>query len=895
MKRLFSLILLFLCIQGSLFSLEKNTRLRFECLSIQDGLSQSTVHCIIQDRQGFLWFGTEDGLNKYDGYTFTQYRQIPGNPNDMTFNSVRVLHQDRDGIIWIGTDIGLYKLDPVTDLMTCYRPEPGRPNSLSHDYVSAIVETDDGMLWIGTRRGGLNKFDPKTNNFTIYRNIQDCENCLSSDSIISLKVDHGGMLLIGTLNNGLDILDPKTGTFKHFPGAAGNGNVNSIVEDAGFIWMGTERGGLIKLNPDTGVFTQFRVDPTNPASLSHDRVAALYKDSSGRIWIATDAALDLWEPDTQSFRHFQAKQNDPFSMSNNLVCSIYEDRSGIFWIGTRGGGVNKLDFRKNQFNHYHYNTKEPNGVVVFSIFEDQAGFLWIGTSGGLYKYGSEKKLLAHYRYIPGNPNSLAHDNVRAIQQDAYGYLWIGTYGGVSRLDPQTGTFTNYANNSNSDSLSHNQVLTICMTQPDTIWFGTAMGLNRFDVERNRFSRIPMIPGEPEHLGTEMVKCLYQDRSGVLWVGTLGRGFSKFDPQTKTFTHYRHSRENPNSLSHNFILCIHEDAAGNLWIGTFGGGLNKFNPQTETFTHYTMREGLPNDVIYGILEDENGNLWLSSNFGLSRFNPYSVQFKNYSAADGLQSNEFNGGAYFRSKSGELFFGGIKGFNAFYPGKIVDNPYVPPVVITSFMKLNKKVILPRTINYTKALTLSYRDYVFSFEFAVLDYSAPEKNKYAYKMEGLDEDWITTSADKRFVSYTTLEPGTYVFRVKGANNDGKWNKEGTSIKITITPPYWKTWWFQVLAVLFLAVVLYISHRARMANVTLRLKTEAEMNRIFDKYSLSDREKEIIKLLLKGKSNKDVESELYISLKTVKSHIYNIYQKLGVKTRLELIHLIQTSVKKR
>jgi streptogramin lyase/DNA-binding CsgD family transcriptional regulator len=661
------------------------------------------------------------------------------------------------------------------------------------------------------------------------------------------------------------------------------------------IWIGTEYGGLKKLDPQTGTVTHYRSDPSNPATLSHDHVSAIYKDRSGRLWIGTDAGLNRWEPDTGTFTRYRADRDQPFSLSNNLICSIFEDRSGIFWIGTRGGGVNKLDFKKNQFDHYHYNTDDPNGVVVFAVFEDQSGFLWIGSTAGLYKYSAEKDLLAHYRHIPGNPNSLPHDRVRAIKQDSSGKLWIAGYGGLSRMDTQTGTFTNYAAGPNPNSLSNNMVLAICIAQPGTIWLGTLNGLNKMDVEKNRFTRYLVIPGNPESLGAELVKCLYRDRSGVLWAGTLGGGLNRFNSEADTFTHYRYNPDDPNSLSHDFVLCIHEDTAGNMWLGTFGGGLNKFNREDGSFTHYGMKDGISNDVIYGILEDESGSLWLSTNFGLSRFDPVSMKIKNYSAADGLQSNEFNGGAYFKSKSGELLFGGINGFNAFFPENMIDNPHVPPVVITSFLKLNKKAVLPQSITETKELTLSYRDYVFSFEFAVLDYSAPERNKYAYKMEGLDNEWIPTDADKRFASYTTLDPGTYVFRVKGANNDGKWNNRGTSIRIIITPPYWETWWFRVLCILSLALLLYVSHRARMANVTLRLKTEAEMNRIFDKYNISEREREILKLILKGKSNKDVENELYISLKTVKCHVYNIYQKMGVKTRLELIHLIQTSAKKK
>jgi DNA-binding CsgD family transcriptional regulator len=389
--------------------------------------------------------------------------------------------------------------------------------------------------------------------------------------------------------------------------------------------------------------------------------------------------------------------------------------------------------------------------------------------------------------------------------------------------------------------------------------------------------------------------------GILWIGTNGGGLNRFDPQRQTFERFLANPEDPHSLSCNEILSICEDRSGTLWAGTNSHGLNRLirtEGNKHRFIRYTEKNGLSNNTIYGILEDDSGFLWMSTNRGLSRLDPKTGVFKNYNPRDGLQGYEFNSGAFYKGSSGEMFFGGTNGFNAFHPSEIKENPYAPQVVITGFRLCNKPAViggdspLKTAAPWAKELTLPYNQNVFSFEFTAMDFSIPENNGYAYKMEGFDRGWNETDSRRRSATYTNLDPGKYVFRVKGSNNDGIWNNEGTSIRIIITPPYWQTWWFRCLMLLLLAAILYGLHRLRMQNVTLQLKTEVELGRIFDKYNISPREREIIKLILKGKSNKDIEDTLYISQPTVKSHIYSSYRKMKVKNRLELIHLIQKSV---
>lgn len=402
-------------------------------------------------------------------------------------------------------------------------------------------------------------------------------------------------------------------------------------------------------------------------------------------------------------------------------------------------------------------------------------------------------------------------------------LWIGTDGGgVDRFDRRTGRFTTYRNDPRDPgSLSQDEIRCLYEDRRGVLWIGTnGGGLNRLDPGATKFIRYRHDPLDSTSLSNDYVRMVYEDSSGVYWVGTQGGGLNRFDPKTGRFSAIRANPKNPGGIGSDFMMQIHESRSGLLWISTWGGGLVRFDPAKGTFKSYTTANGLSRNAIYGCLEDAEGNLWISTNSGLSRFDPKTETFKNYSAQDGLQSTEFNSGSFFKSASGEMFFGGINGFNAFYPERIKDNPYVPPIVITSFSKLNRKVNLETPIWETKHLRLSHSDYVFSFEFAALDYTAPTKNLYAYKMEGLDRDWFYTDATKRFANYTTLPAGKYVFRVKGSNNDGVWNETGAALRITIMPPFWGTWWFRAVVIVVIVGIALFLYRRQMR--TVRLATE-------------------------------------------------------------------------
>jgi len=829
-------------------------QIEFEHISVEQGLSQSTVLCVLQDKKGFLWFGTEDGLNKYDGYEFEIFRSVPGDTNSLSNNAVRAIIEDSSGMLWIGTyGGGVDKFDPAARKFTHYQNEPGNPNSLSHNFIQTIFEDRGGVLWIGTFGGGLDKLLPKTGIFTHYRVDPANPNSLSNDEVRDICQDQQGILWIGT-SKGLNRLDPQTGIFKHYtvdpgnPNSLSNNFIFTIIRDqVGMLWIGTYGGGLNKFDPITGNFTRYQTDDQNPNSLGNNEVRKIYQDLEGILWIGTAGGLNRFDEKKKEFTRYVAAPGGPGALSNNEIRAIYQDRSGVLWIGTTLGGLNKFSNEKKRFSHYRSIPNDPTSLSnnkVLAIFEDRSGTLWVGTFGGLNRLDRESNTFVHYRSDPHDPNSLSSDCVISIYEDRGGVLWIGTIAGLNIFDRQAGTSSRYVIDPGDLNTLSDRI--VCMVEDPWgyLWIGTADGLNKLDRKnkKKKFTRYKNNPQDPGSLSYSLIMDISLDSSGMLWVGTY-KGLNRFNREKETFTRFLADPKDSSSLSNDKINFVYEDRLKNLWIGT-DGGLNKFHRETGAFSCYRMKDGLPNDVIYGILEDDRGNLWLSTNNGLSKFNLQEETFINYDSRDGLQSNEFTYGAYHRTRSGEMFFGGINGFNGFFPDQIEDNSYIPGIVITDLQIFNRSVgigeeidgltILAKHISETGEIRLSYRHTGLSFEYAALHYAAPDSNQYAYKMEGLEKEWNYVG-NRRFATYANLAPGRYVFRVKASNNDGAWNETGASIKITIPPPPWKTWWAYTIYVLILIGITagYIrSQRKKLAyerSVNERLR---QVDRLKDEF---------------------------------------------------------------
>ena len=816
----------------------------FQQIFLQQGLSQSIVKCILQDRKGFMFFGTEDGLNRYDGYKFLVYRYDSDDTNSISYNDVTFLYEDKSGIIWIGTfNAGLNRFDQSNKSIKRIQQDFNNPDGLSHNNINCITEDKSGNIWIGTDNG-LNKLildDPDNNAFKFKKYFHEAGNnkSLTNSSVLSLFADRDGNLWIGT-SDGLNRISKKNIDTDKFEVTRflykENNLTNRIMIRAlcqgndGTLWIGSDHGlfELTDKKSESQVFTYYKVIHNKKAYISNNNIYALCLDDAGNLWIGTNGGgISLYDITKNKFTTYTNDPQDSRSLSYNEIRAIYKDKSGIMWIGTYGAGINKVARGAREFFHYTHIPNETNSLshpIIWSIYEDSDSVLWIGThGGGLDRFDRKSNTYTHYVNNRKNPTSISSDIIRVVIEDKEGYLWLGTNGGgVNRFNKKTGQCVVYRNNPlDINSLASNEIRCIYEDEHGDIWIGTyGYGMDKFNKKENNFIHFVNKPRNPNSLSNDFVRIIFEDRSGNFWIGTEGGGLNKFDRKNNSFKSYRYNPNDANSINNDYVFSILEDNKGILWLGTYGGGLVRFDPVSEKFSSITTKNGLISDAIYGVLQDEDEKLWLSSNKGLTKFDPVKKKITNYTVSDGLQSNEFNGGSYFKSNSGEMFFGGINGFNAFYPKNISENNFIPSVVITSFQKFNLEVNTAKPISELKEIELSYEDYFFSFEFSSLDFSAPEKNKYAYKMEGLDENWIVTTSDKRYASYTTLAPGNYTFRVLGSNSDGIWNKTGAAINIIITPPFWRTWWFIVLSFITFLAIGFITYKSRLKNI--RIKAE-------------------------------------------------------------------------
>jgi len=836
-------ILLFLSLFFSSFVFSQEN-IRFRHVSIEQGLSQSSVFGMTQDRQGFIWLATEEGANRYNGYEMRIFHHEKGNPASISNNWIYCIYEDQQGNIWFGTDYGLNCFDRETEQFRRFLAQPENPEALISNRIYSLLEDRDGVLWIGSDRG-LHSFNKARTKMTRFLFQEANKETTIDNDIRTIIQDQNGAIWVGTLGNGIKCRKVKTGQWASFLHLSSdqnsllNNNVLSLIQDSdGYIWIGTQ-GGLDRLDIKHGIFSHYQHDPNSASSLSGNWVNCLFEDREGDLWIGTnDNGLNLYHKKTDRFTKYIYDAADAFSLSTNRVLSIHQDRSGLIWIGLYGGGVNFFQKSAVRFLHVQMNPMDPKSITnnyIRAFLEDGPDRLFLGAqSGGVNIIDKKKGKTIVLDNDPNDPHSIGGNQVFSIVKDKQGTIWMGTFdGGLNRFHSSTQTFTRFQHRPDDPrSLSNDQIRTICPSRDGGLWIGSdGGGFNYFDPKTSQFTRYLADPKNTNSLSMDRVFSLTEDhQSGILWIGTFGGGLNRFDPRTGIFKHYRSQAENPNSLSTDYIgTCIYIDKQGILWIGTSGGGVNRFDPRQETFKNYTSADGLSDNTIYGILEDDDGYFWMSTNQGISKFNPRDLTFKKYDVSDGLQSLEFNGGSYLKSASGWMYFGGIKGYNAFKPKNISDNPYIPPVVLTGMQLFNKAVrigeksdgrkILSKAINVTDEITLFYYDRVISFEFAALSFWASEKNQYAYKMEGFDKDWNQVGT-RRFASYTNLSPRKYRFLVKASNNDGLWNEKGAALSINIIPPFWQTWWFYLTSSLFMGVTVFSIYKYRINRLKKREK---------------------------------------------------------------------------
>ena len=821
--------------------------LRFKHLTLNEGLSHSNVQCILKDRRGFMWFGTEDGLNRYDGYTFRIYRHDPDNPASISCNMVSALLEDSRGNLWVGTaGGGLNRYDRNNDRFVHHPIQDPDGSNLGFQYIHALIENRQGQFWIGFDTGGLLLFDPLSDAVLAhYKFDSSYPDCLGYDDVQSLCEDSQGALWIGFLGDGMDRLDPQSGSFTHFMhdpkrrNSLGADEVRSIFEDSGKnLWIGTVGGGLDLFDRKNGGFSHHRHNPADPLSIGDNVIFSITEDGKGNLWVGTEnGGLQLFDRMKQTFSRFENEPDNEYSLTDNSVESLYADTLGFIWIGTYNGGVNYLYPGGEKFRHYRQ-TRKKNSLskdAILSFCEDGDGRIWVGTDGGgLNRFDPKTGNFVTYRHEPGNNRSLSHDAVLSVYEDRQRNLWVGTYaGGLNQFDPRSRRFTRYLHNpSDPNSLSDNDVRAICEDGHGVLWTGGAGGVNRFDRIKGSFRHYIQDAADPSSLSYDIVLAIYEDRRGDVWFGTYGGGLNLFNRKNDNFIRLTQDDRDSSSLSNNYVYSMLEDSRGRFWIGT-GEGLNLLDRKTRRFRHFRVHPDLRSGFISGILEDRKGYLWISTHNGLVRFNPADNSVRSYDAGDGLQGRDFHYGACLKSRSGEMFFGGVNGFNVFNPDAVRDNPHAPQVVITDFQIFNKPVAigakdspLKASITETDDLCLSYKFSVISFTFAALNFFLPAKNQYAYRLDGFEKEWNYTGT-QRTATYTNLDAGEYTLRVKGSNNDGIWNESGISLKIRVFPPFWKTGWFRLAISLAVLASIAAAYRIRTTDIRDRNTVLEQINR--------------------------------------------------------------------
>lgn len=852
----------------------------FEHVATEQGPSTGTINCIIQDRLGFLWLGTANGLLRYDGYEFKAYKHHPADTSSISGNHIWSICEDRGGDLWIGTSQhGLSRYVRSEERFIRYRHDPNDSTSLGGDHeVPAVYQDAAGELWIALWEAGLDHYLRNSDRFVHRRLTIKDQSGEPKSSVHRICEDRTRLLWIGT-KHGVYKLDRETNfsvLYRHDPRnprSLGGDNIYAIHEDrSGNLWCGAAGGGLSRYDSDRDDFVVYRHDSENPISLSGNQVSAIAEDSSGGLWISTfDGGLNRLDTATGGFSHYDL--SSPEAPHVDEIASLLVDKTGILWVGTVGAGLYCHVPQKRKFAHYQQRT-ERSPAIVDAIFESADRSLWIGTAGsGLHSLTLDE---VSRQYVSTNSRlgSLSSSFVSALCEDLEGNLWVGfPGGGINRFDRKSGRFARYRHDpNNQQTLSSDKVSVLLADREGNLWAGTdGGGLNIYHRQRDTFQKY--LPDSTTYPNWNHVMALFEDRRGDIWAGTWGEGVIKFNADTTAFTAYKPRPEEPSTIAGLVVSAIAEDGQGNLWFGTWGEGLNRFDRASNQFTRYTSADGLPSDIIYGILPDDQGHLWISTNNGLAKFNPTAGTWKTYGMSDGIQSTEFRRGACHKGRSGRFYFGGINGFNAFYPERIRNNPHVPPVVITDFQILNRPVStgggawLNQMIAAGKPITLSYQQSLVSFEFAALDYTAPEKNRYAYKLEGFHDDWIDLGA-RRFVSFTNLDAGEYVFRVKGSNNDGVWNEHGAAVGIRIMPPPWKTWWAYALYALIglTALLSWRRYELRKAREKSRLR-EAELRALAAESQARalQAEKEIEKQQIRNRIAADLHDEIGSNLSSI------------------------------
>jgi ligand-binding sensor domain-containing protein/signal transduction histidine kinase len=800
--------------------------IRFSRLSTAAGLSQTRVSDIVPDDQGFLWFGTQYGLNRYDGHKFRVFTPNPASVNSLSGGYIYSLFKDRAGMLWIGCDLFLDRFDPVTETFRHYSLDSEDVNR-SPGVVFSMSQDRDGVLWLATGRG-LYGLDPSTGRITHHYGHDPLHPAsLSSNDVKATSEDRSGRFWVADGNN-LEQLDRKTGNVMLRVPLAESVRDFFFYEDRfGVLWIGYTAsggdGGFASIDRKTSEITHYLFYNKESGRTVPTAIHALMGDEKGTLWLGTmGAGLIKFDQGDQSAIRYRNHPAQVESLPDDRVIALSEDHEGNIWAGLQTTEPTGFNTKKGSFRPLlpqGISSKDLGEKMVNAVYEDREGFLWIGTTAFLRRIDRTSGTNISYR----PPESGLNNDLTAITEDQAGFIWVGSNGqGLYRFDRRTGRFKTFRHNpADPSSLGDNTIIRMFTDHAGRMWLATWNGLDRFDSATGRF----VVYKRDAQSRMEQYYDIAEDKNGTLWLGG-NSGLQHFDPATGKFTGYEHRIADPSSLSDNRVTSVHIDHSGTIWAATHSG-LDRLNVESGTFTTYYTKDGLPSNRVSCILEDQRGNLWMSTSRGVSRFDPAAKIFKNYSVADGLPGMDLTGWrTCFKSPSGEMFFGGFSGATSFYPDKVVDSAYVPPIVFTDFLLFGQPVEvgsgspLAKSISYTNSVTLSHQQSTFALEFAALSYSENTMNRYRYKLDGVDSQWNETGADQRMVRYASLPAGNYMFHVQTATGQSGWGVPGATLLIRVLPPWWRTWWFRaIVAAAFLFFVWSVYH-IRVRSIELRYR---------------------------------------------------------------------------
>lgn len=835
-----SLLLPLLCLFLSCQIWASSPSLRFEDIGRKDGLSQVVVLDILQDKQGFMWFATQDGLNRYDGYDFVVYRNDENNPDSLSANYVTKMFQDSNGFLWLTTRNGLNRYNPVTDKFTRFYHDIHNPNSLSSNWTYGVMEDRFGRIWIGTYDAGINIYNPQTDVFTSLKHDSSDNTTLSNDGIYDIFMDTSGDIWVATRDGGVNRYNIDKETFTRFeydstnPGSISHNKVYKIFQGADdTLWFGTRGGGLNRFNPETETFTRFTNDINDETSISGDQVWSLIEDNNGNLLVGTlSKGLNRLNKETGKFTRIASNPAIRHSLSGNSIISLYVDNSQTLWASALGVGLNRLNQDTVIFNHYQKTPSDKHSLTDNSIqdfLQTRDGTVYVSTDvGGINRFDPQTQNFSSL-YPQDHPEHKAlFTSINQVIEGDNGDLWVAYEAeGLAHFDLQTGEVQRFLHNpADRQSLSDNGINALALDGAGGLWVASSKGLNLFNLKSHKVKRFMHDDNDSTTLSNDWVTSLLVDHKGALWVGT-NEGLNFYDAQTASFNHYTHDNTESQSLSGKAVYSLFEDSNKALWVAT-NNGLNRFNPDDNTFKRLQKKHGLSNSNIYGVVEDDDGFLWLSTNLGLNRYDPQSESVRLFTEDDGLQGNEFNEGAFYKLNDGRLMFGGVNGFNLFDPRAIVDNPFPPQTTITRFRIFNRSVpigmfedkgkertLLEQGIGFTNDITLTNEDAVFSFEFSALHYAAPALNQYAYRLEGFDKQWNETDFKNRRATYTNLPSGKYTLEVKASNKDKLWNEQPVSIRIIIESPWWLATGAKFLWLVLFFCVIFIIFRFKTTQI--------------------------------------------------------------------------------